>query len=194
MTMKQVFELAKLHRAMPIEEIKKLLEVDDHNARVGAVSIMDFEARDKKVEEKRKENLFNLYIKNHKYIDTWPLVDRAAPYVVGGYLYDKPRDILYKLAKSERPMERRSAITATYYFIRKNDLADTFKIASILAEDKNELVQKAVGGWIREAGKKDIKKLLEFLENHAAKMPRTMLTYAVEKLTPEQKAYYRSLR
>jgi 3-methyladenine DNA glycosylase AlkD len=193
MTMKQVFDLAKSHKGMPVESIDKLLKHDNHMARVGAVSIMDFDARDAKVSNSRKEELYNLYINRHAYINTWDLVDRAAPYVVGGYLFDKPRDILYKLAKSDQPMERRSAITATYYFIRQNDLTDTFKIADLLAEDDNELVQKAVGGWIREAGKKDAAMLLDFLESHAAQMPRTMLTYAIEKLTSEQKSYYRSL-
>lgn len=193
MSMGQVFDLAKRHQAMPIEEVERLLKTDRYLARVGAVSIMDFKARDKKVEEHVRKELFDLYIAGHDYINTWDLVDRAAPYVVGGYLFDKPRDVLYTLARSSKPMERRTAITATYFFIRQNDVADTFKIAGMLAEDNDALVQKAVGGWIREAGKRDAQMLIDFLESNAAKMPRTMLTYAIEKLTSEQKSYYRSL-
>lgn len=193
MSMGQVFDLAKRHQDMPIEEVERLLKTDGHMARVGAVSIMDFKARDKKTAEHVRKELFDLYIAGHDYIDTWDLVDRAAPYVVGGYLFDKPRDVLYTLARSSKPMERRTAITATYFFIRQNDVADTFKIAGMLAEDNDTLVQKAVGGWIREAGKRDAQMLIDFLESNAAKMPRTMLTYAIEKLTPEQKSYYRSL-
>ena len=92
---------------------------------------------------------------NHAYIDSWSMVDRAAPYVVGGYLWDKSREPLYELARSAQPMERRTAIVATYYFIRQHDLDDTFRISEILAHDTDDLVQKAVGGWVREAGKQD---------------------------------------
>ena len=192
--MGKIFALAKSYVGTPLKEIKSLLKSPSHEARVGAVSIMDFEARDKKVSPERKKELYELYIKNHDYIDTWDLVDRAAPYVVGGYLSDKPRDILYTLARSHKPMERRTAIVATYYFIRQNDIEDTFKVAELLVTDKDDLVQKAVGGWLREAGKRDSKKLLSFLNTHAAKMPRTMLTYAIEKLPPAQKEYLRGLR
>lgn len=192
--MGKIFALAKSYMGMPITEIKLLLQSPGHEARVGAVSIMDFDARSKSVTPERRKQLYELYIQNHDYIDTWDLVDRSAPYVVGGYLSDKPRDILYKLARSDRPMERRSAIAATYYFIRQNDVEDTFKIAELLATDRDDLVQKAVGGWIREAGKRNPERLLAFLDKYAAKMPRIMLTYAVEKLSAQQKARYRSLK
>jgi 3-methyladenine DNA glycosylase AlkD len=113
---------------------------------------------------------------------------------VGGYLSDKPRDILYKLARSKSPWERRSAITATYYFIRQGDLEDTFKIAELLVHDPHDLVQKAVGGWVREAGKKDTRKLLHFLDKYAATMPRTLLRYAIEHLDKEQRDHYLGLK
>ena len=121
-------------------------------------------------------------------------MDRSAPYVVGGYLADQRRDILYKLARSKSPWERRTAITATYYFIRQGDVDDTFKIAEILVNDPHDLVQKAVGGWVREAGKKDLKKLLAFLDKYAATMPRTILRYAIEHLDKEQRAHYMGLK
>jgi 3-methyladenine DNA glycosylase AlkD len=114
--------------------------------------------------------------------------------VVGGYLFDKPRKVLYKLARSKNMWERRTAITSTYYFIRQNDLDDTFKIAEILVDDKEDLVQKAVGGWVREAGKKDKKMLLAFLDQYAATMPRTTLRYAIEHLDKKQKDYYMKLK
>ena len=118
----------------------------------------------------------------------------SAPYVVGGYLFDKQRDILYQLARSISPWERRTAITSTYYFIRQGDIADTFNIAEILVHDPHDLVQKAVGGWIREAGKIDRQKLLDFLDQYAASMPRTMLRYAIEHLDQEQRAHYLGLK
>ena len=121
-------------------------------------------------------------------------MDRSAPYVVGGYLADKPRKILYKLARSANPCERRTAIVSTYFFIRQNDLDDTFAIAEILVGDKEEVVQKAVGSWVREAGKRDPQRLRQFLDRHAAAMPRTILRYAIEKLGKAQREHYLGLK
>ena len=193
-SMGQVFALAKEFIDMPPDEVEKLLESPIHKVRTGAVSIMDWQARSKKTTEKRRKELFDLYIKRHDRINDWDLVDRSAPYVVGGYLSDKPRDILYKLARSNSPWERRTAITATYYFIRQGDVDDTFKIAEILVHDPHDLVQKAVGGWVREAGKKDLQKLLGFLDKYAATMPRTILRYAIEHLDKKQKTHYMGLK
>jgi 3-methyladenine DNA glycosylase AlkD len=162
--MGQVFALAKEYMDMPMEEVENLLENPIHEARVGAVSIMDFQARSKKTGEDRRQALYDLYIRRHERINNWDMVDRATPYVVGGYLYDKPRDILYQLARSESQWERRTAIVSTYFFIRQGDLDDTFKIAEILVNDPEDLVQKAVGGWLREAGKRDPQKLVRFLD------------------------------
>jgi 3-methyladenine DNA glycosylase AlkD len=192
--MGQIFTLAKEWMDMPAKEIEKLLESPIHKVRVGAVSIMDWQARSKKTSPERRKELFDLYINRHDRIDSWDLVDRSAPYVVGGYLADQARDILYRLARSESPWERRTAITATYYFIRQGDVDDTFRIAEILVHDPHDLVQKAVGGWVREAGKKDLSKLLAFLDKYAATMPRTILRYAVEHLEPGQKKRYMELK
>lgn len=178
---------------MPPREIEKLLESQIHEARAGAVSIMDWQARNKKTPEARRKELFDLYMRRHDRINNWDLVDRSAPYVVGGYLFDKPRDILYKLARSKNVWERRTAIVSTYYFIRQGDVADTYKISEMLLNDKHDLIHKATGGWIREAGKKDLKKLLSFLDKQAATM-RTALRYAVEKLDKKQRDHYLGLK
>ncbi len=131
---------------------------------------------------------------NHDHIDNWSLVDRAAPYVAGGYLWDRSRQPLYELAWSPRPMERRTAIVATYYFIRQHDLDDTFRIGEILAHDPDELVQKAVGGWIREAGKQDLDRLRLYLDEFASTMPRAALLYAVEHLDATERQRYLGLK
>ena len=154
-----VFALAKEFAAMASGEIEKLLENPIHEVRVGAVSIMDWQARNKKTSESRRKELFDLYLRRHDRINNWDLVDRSAPYVVGGYLVNKPRDVLYKLARSKNMWERRTAIVSTYYFVRQGDVADTFKIAELLLKDDQDLIHKATGGWLREAGKKDPKKL-----------------------------------
>jgi 3-methyladenine DNA glycosylase AlkD len=192
--MGDVFALAKEFVNMDLSQIERLLESPIHEARVGAVSIMDFQARNKKTSEARRKELYDLYIRRHDRINNWDLVDRSAPYVVGGYLADKPRDILYNLACSENLWERRTAIVATYYFIRHGDLDDTFNIAEILVNDEEDLVQKAVGGWLREAGKKDKPRLSAFLDKHAARMPRTALRYAIEHFDKDERDHYLGLK
>ena len=191
--MGQVFALAKEFMEMLPDEIEKLLENPIHEARTGAVSIMDFQARNKKTTESRRKELFDLYMMRHDRINNWDLVDRSAPYVIGGYLFDKPRKILYKLARSKNMWERRTAIVSTFYFIRKGQVDDTFKIAEILLHDKEDLIHKAIGGWIRAAGGKSPKQLIEFLDKHAAVMPRTALRNAIEKFDKKKKEYYLGL-
>jgi 3-methyladenine DNA glycosylase AlkD len=192
--MGQVFALAKEFMEMLPDEIEKLLESPIHEARVGAVSIMDWQARSKNTREARRKELFELYIRRHDRINNWDLVDRSAPYVVGGYLFDKPRDVLYKLARSKNVWERRTAVVSTYYFIRKGDVTDTFKIAEMLLNDQHDLIHKATGGWLREAGKKDSRRLLSFLDKYAATMPRTALRYAIEHLDKKKRGYYLSMK
>jgi 3-methyladenine DNA glycosylase AlkD len=188
--MGQIFKLAKEFRAMPPAEIEQLLESDHHAVKVGAVAIMDWQARDRKTTAERRRELFDLYIRRHDRIDTWDLVDRSAIHVVGEYLLDQPRDILHQLAQSDRPMERRTAIVSTYAFIRKGQLDDTYRIAETLANDADDLVAKAVGWMLREAGKRDVDRLRAFLDDHAATMPRVMLRYSIEKLDkPERERY-----
>ena len=191
---REIFSLAKEFQNTPVKEVVKLLKDPNHNHRIGAISILDWKARNKKTSAEEKKAIYRIYIDNHKWIDDWGLVDRAAPYVVGGYLYNQDRKPLYDLAHSLNPMERRTAIVSTYYFIRKNDIDDTFKIAEILINDTDEYVQKAVGSWIREAGKRDEAKLKSFITKHASNMPRITLRYAIEKFDEETRKYYLNLK
>lgn len=116
---RELFSLAKEFQQMPVEEVIKLLKNENQDHKLGAVSILDWKARNNKTSPKEKEASYRAYMDNHEWIDNWGMVDRAAPYVVGGYLCDKDRSPLYKLATSQNAMERRTAIVATYYFIRK---------------------------------------------------------------------------
>ena len=178
----KIFTLAKKFAHASLADIAKLLENPFYEARMGAVSIMDFQARARSTTAATRKALFDLYMRRHDRINNWDLVDRAAPHVVGRYLMDKPRDVLLKLARSKDPWRRRTAIVSTWYFIRAGDVDDTFRIAEVLIDDEHELVQKATGSWLREAGKKDPVRLTKFLDKHAATMPRTTLRYAIEKL------------
>lgn len=188
--MGQVFDLAKEFVSMSPLEIEKLMENPIHEARAGAMSIMDKQGRSNKTTPERRQELYNLYIRRHDRVNNWDLVDLAAPHVIGRYLVDKPRDILYTLAKSDDMWERRTAIVATYYFQKQKQVDDTFAIAEILLHDKEDLIHKAVGGWVRNAGTVDKGRLIQFLDQYAAEMPRTMLRYAIEHLEKGQRDAY----
>lgn len=188
--MGQVFALAKAFMALPLDEIENLLESSSHEARVGGVSVMDFQARSKKTSQARKRELYTLYLRRHDRINNWDLVDRAAPYVVGGYLFGKSRAPLYKLARSKNMWERRTAIVSTGYFIRRGETEDTFNLAQLLLKDKEDLIHKATGWMLRSAGQINRQQLLDFLDKHAATMPRVALRYAIEHLDKKQRTHY----
>ncbi|GIP17454.1 DNA alkylation repair protein [Paenibacillus montaniterrae] len=193
LNMRTVFEIAKQFMNMPLSEIELLLESDYYEVRMGAVSIMDFQAKAKKLPEENRQALYELYIRRHDRINNWDFVDRAAPSVVGTYLLDKPKDKLYEMAHSSNIWERRTAMVSTYSFIKQGNTEDTFAIAEILVNDREELINKAVGSFIREAGKKDEATLRSFLDKHARTMPRTTLRYAIEKFDKSTKDYYLNL-
>lgn len=186
----RIFPVAKAHREMPLTEVEKLLDDPHYEVRMGAVAIMDFQAQRKSAAPQDRKALFDLYRRRHDRINNWDLVDRAAIRVVGGYLAGKALDPLHKLARSKNPWERRTAIVATAFFLRSGEVEETFAIAEVLVHDEHEYVQKAVGSWLREAGKKDPARLLHFLDKHAATMPRPALRLAVEKLEKDTKARY----
>lgn len=188
--MRDVFALAKTCTDLDLVQIELLLEDPSYQVRVGAVSIMDFQARRRTTPPDRREALYELYLRRHDRIDHWALVDRAAPSVVGGYLLDKPRDPLYGLARTGTVFQRRTAIVATWAFIRQGQLDDTFGIAELLVHDPDDVVCKAVGGWVREAGKRDRDRLRAFLDAYAATMPRTSLRFAIEHLDPAERRHY----
>jgi 3-methyladenine DNA glycosylase AlkD len=189
-----IFQNAKDHAQMPLEEIVKLLESPYYELRMAAVSIMDFRSRNKKTDSTTREALYDLYIKRHDRINNWDLVDRSAPYVVGAWLSDKSRKPLYMLAHSANPWERRTAIVSTAYFIKSGDTEDTFSIAEKLVHDDHELIRKASGSWIREAGKKNKAALLAFLDEYACEMASDIFRYSTEKLNTDEKKYYQLLR
>lgn len=194
--MGQVFELAKEFVGMEPAEIETLLESPVHEVRAGGLSIMDKQARLKRTPEARRQELYQLYLRRTDRINNWDLVDVACRYVIGAYLYDydRPRDVLYELARSEDIWERRTAIVSTWYFIRAGDLDDAVALAEILVDDDHDLIHKATGWMLRYLGDQDRPRLLAFLDRHAATMPRTLLSAAMEHLDKDQKAHYRSLK
>jgi DNA alkylation repair enzyme len=192
--MGEVFRLAKEFIDLPPDQVDKLLASPIHEARAGGLSIMGKQASRKQTPEHRRKELYELYLRRTDRINDWDLVDISAHHVVGGYLLNKPRDVLYRLARSPRWWERRISMFATLAFVRAGDLDDTFKVAEILVHDEHDLVQKVVGGTLREAGKHDRARLLGFLDSHAATAPRVLLRDAIEHLDPEQRAHYLNLK
>jgi 3-methyladenine DNA glycosylase AlkD len=151
------------------------------------ILVIQFEKVDeKKTDEKKRKIIFDFYLKNIRYVNNWDLVDLSAHRILGAYLSDKPRMILYELAESKNIWRRRIAVVSTGYFIRQNNFADTLALAEKLLVDEHDLIHKAVGWMLREVGKRDEKVLRKFLDKHRRKMPRTTLRYAIEKFTPAE--------
>ena len=185
-----VFELAKQFAGMELGQIERLLESDIHEARAGAVSIMSKQFALKGTTDERREGLVQLYLRRHDRINNWDLVDLGAHQVLGAGLVERPRDVLYTLARSENLWERRSAMFATFAFVRRRQFDDTMAIAELLVGDREDLIHKVVGGMLRTVGGHDRPRLVGFLDRHAPTMPRVMLRYAIEHFSPEERADY----
>jgi 3-methyladenine DNA glycosylase AlkD len=182
----------KKYYDLTLDDLQKLLNSKIHEYRSAALVILckQFKRAGEQESGRVKERIYNFYLKNTKNINNWDLVDISCPTVIGGYLLDKDRSILYKLSVSDLLWERRISIISTLTFIRQNQFDDTLKIAEILLNDKEDLIHKAVGWMLREVGKKDIGVLEEFLLKYGTKMPRTMLRYAIEKFPEEKRKFY----
>ena len=185
-TVPNIRAIAKLHKDISIEEIRELIQSEWHEVRLCALIIM-VEKSKKKDEALRKE-LFNLYLSQTKRINNWDLVDLSCRFIIGEYLLDKSRDILYHLAQSPLLWDNRIAIVSTYAFIRKGQLEDTYALSDLMMQHPHDLMHKAIGWMLREAGKRNPERLYDYVMSHRADMPRTMLRYAIEKFSPKERA------
>jgi 3-methyladenine DNA glycosylase AlkD len=181
-------KIAKQYASLPLSEIKKLLISPIHEFRFTALEILVYKYETSTEVEKGK--IAEFYLRNKKYVNNWDLVDTSAPYILGDWLLGKDKSILYKLADSKNVWDKRIAIVSTYWFIKHEQIGDTFKLAEVLLKDKHHLIHKSVGWMLREAGKKSNRKLEIFITRHVKKMPRTMLRYAIEKLPQEKRIKY----
>jgi len=183
-----VEQTAKDFWEMSLADVRRLMASPVHDERSLANSILVLKFR--KGDTKTKKILFDFYLKNRGFIRSWDGVDDSAPYIVGPYLLDKDRKVLFQLAASKSLWDRRIAMVSTWWFIRQGDTADSFKLAKKLLNDPEDLMHKAVGWMLREAGKRDLPALKGFLKRHASVMPRTMLRYAIEKFPEAQRKRY----
>lgn len=190
----QTREVARQFKDLSVSELEQVLESPIHEMRLCAVIIMAEQA--KRADDARLQQLVTLYLRRSDRINNWDIVDVSCTYIVGAYVLRHPEKVtlLYKLAKSRNIWERRVAMVSTGLLIRAGQLDPAFDIAAMLLADKHDLMHKAVGWMLREAGKKDADRLRAFLHEHIAAMPRTALRYAIERFDPEERQYFLKLR
>ncbi|MDD3284355.1 MAG: DNA alkylation repair protein [Patescibacteria group bacterium] len=185
-------QTAKKYFDINLREVEELLKSEIHEYRLIALFILVKKYELSKNETSR-EKIFKIYIKNKRYINNWDLVDLSAPNIVGNYLLNKDRNILYNFAKSDHLWTKRIAMLSCYTFIKNGETKDTLKIAEILLNDKHDLIQKAVGWMLRELGKRVSQNIEEeFLKKYYQKMPRTTLRYSIERFSDKKKKFYMS--
>jgi len=182
-------KVASQYNHLSLNDIQKLLNSRIHEHRLTALFILIHKYQ--KADEKRKQAIVEFYLRNSKNINNWDLVDLSAPKILGDFLLNKNRHILYRLAKGHL-WEKRIAVLATFAFIRKNDFQDALKISEILLKDRHDLIHKAVGWMLREIGKRNQPAEESFLKKHCTTMPRTMLRYAIEKFPESKRKAYLS--
>lgn len=184
--------MVKEYQSISVAEAEALLHSDLHEER--ALALMLWVRLYTKGSTEQKELIYQRYLANTDWINNWDLVDTSAPHIVGTHLLKRDRRVLYRLAQSKSLWERRIAIIATQHFIRQHDFADTIKIAALLLGDTEDLMHKAVGWMLREVGNRDVATEEEFLEQHYARMPRTMLRYAIEKFPEARRKFWLTRR
>jgi 3-methyladenine DNA glycosylase AlkD len=188
LTVPMVRSIAKKWGGIELKEAIKLLKSHIHEERLLALFILV--ARFKKGDEATKEEVYNIYLKQKRYINNWDLVDSSAEHIIGGWLFYREKDILYNLIASANLWDRRIAILATFHFIKKGVFEDSLNIIRAVLGDKHDLIHKAAGWMLREIGKRDFETEEEFLRLNYKKMPRTMLRYAIEKFPEELRQDY----
>ena len=185
-TVPNIRAIAKQYKNISLNEIRELMQSEWHEVRLCALLIMV--EKSKKKDEALRQQLFDLYLSQTDRINNWDLVDLSCRFIVGEYLLDKSRDILYQLAQSPLLWDNRIAIVSTYAFIRKGQLEDTYALSDLMMHHPHDLMHKAIGWMLREAGKRDSDRLYDYVMSHRADMPRTMLRYAIEKFSPAERS------
>ena len=180
--------IAKKYRNIPLTDVLELLRSEIHEHRLTALFILTEQFN--KGDEEARRRIVDLYLRNTAYVNNWDLVDSSAHKILGVWLVDKPRGVLYDLAGSESLWERRISIISTFAFINRGDLVDALALAGALVDDGHDLIHKASGWVLREVGKMDQSALEEFLLEYFETMPRTMLRYAIERLPEEWRRFY----
>jgi 3-methyladenine DNA glycosylase AlkD len=186
--MPQVRAVARDFRRLPIGGVRSLLRSKYHEERSLALIVLawQFERGDEDVQA----SLYRFYLDNLRWVNNWDLVDGSAGQIVGCWLIERDKGVLYRLARSRNLWERRVAIISTSYFIGKHRFEDALKISAMLLEDREDLIHKAVGWMLREIWKREAPLAEAFMEKHHESMPRTMVRYAIEQFPREKRARF----
>ena len=180
--------------ALSEADVLDLLHSEWHEERLLALLVLARRFSRAKQDPATQEHLVNLYLAHTKWINNWDLVDSSAPQILGAWLLRRDRAVLDRLAASTSLWEQRIAILATQAFIRAGDFTDTLRLSALFLTHPHDLMHKACGWMLREVGKRDVKPLLAFLDQHTTKMPRTLLRYAIEKLPEETRQGYLTMK
>jgi len=191
-TLPDLRRLSVKYDALSLGELRSLLTSRWHEERLVALFILIRQYQ--RGSQAARNAIYKLYLGHTRYINNWDLVDSSAAAIVGAHLYERDRALLHKLAQSRSIWERRIAVLASFYFIRKGEYEDTLTIAELLLRDEHDLIHKAVGWMLREIGKRDQAVEERFLKTHAARMPRTMLRYAIERFPEPLRRRYLNAR
>ncbi len=188
LTNPQIRAIVRKYKTISVSKLTPLIKSEIHEFRLTALLILVEQF--KKGDDIKKKKIFNFYLKNIKSVNNWDLVDLTSHHIIGAYLFDKDKTLLYDFAETDNLWLKRIAIISSFYFIRKNEFKDTINISEILLNDKHDLIHKAVGWMLREIGKRDTNTEEEFLIKRYKMMPRTMLRYAIEKFPDEKRQKY----
>ncbi len=188
-TVPETRSVAKQYQGLSLKENKKLLDDEMHECRLCAVFILTDQF--KKANEIDRNEILNFYLAHTYRVNNWDLVDASSYKIVGEWLKNRTdRSLIYQLADSELLWDQRIAVVSTLTFIRNNDFNDILKLSEKFLTHRHDLIHKACGWMLREVGKRDEAVLTFFLDEHAAKMPRTMLRYSIEKFPEDLRKYY----
>lgn len=180
--------LVKDFRDAPLRSVVSLLKSPWHEERLFAVLLMAEQY--KRGDADKRQSIFDAYLENRAFMNNWDIVDSSAHKIVAPHLEEGSRDLLYELASAASIWDRRIAMMATYHYIKRDDYADTLKLARILRDDEHDLIHKIVGWMLREVGNRDRAIEERFLKQHYKNMPRTMLRYAIEKFPEARRKAY----
>ena len=185
-------QLAREHISLSLPDTLSLLDSPIHEQRHLALLIWTLQYKLKTTTDSEREKIYNAYVQSWQHVNNWDLVDTTTPHIMGEHLLSRPREILYQWSVDANLWKRRMSIVATWAFIKRGDLDDTFTLSTTLLQDKEDLIHKAVGWMLREAGKRNQNRLIQHLETYRHQMPRTMLRYSIEKFTADERRYFLS--
>ncbi len=180
--------IAKKHQELRLANLRGLLRSKINEERALALEILVLQFH--RADTPARQTLFSFYVRHLRYVNNWNLTDGSAPAIIGPILVGRNTALLYRLARSKRVWDRRIAVVSTLHLIKRGEYDHTLRLCAMLLRDPHDLIHKACGWMLREVGKRNLRPLTRFLRAHHATMPRTMLRYAIERLSERKRRAY----